>query len=74
MADLTNATFNHSNIQSAKFINAYLEDTDFSKSTNEDTADFTNTIKKPKEFLSVQIGQAKNSLSGALQNTDNRKY
>ena len=72
MSDLTNANFNKSNIQSAKFINAYLENTNFENCDNKDTADFRNTIKESKTFLSAQIGEAKKSLSGALQNTDKR--
>ncbi|WP_118846354.1 pentapeptide repeat-containing protein [Haemophilus haemolyticus] len=72
LSDLTNANFNKSNIQSAKFINAYLENTNFENCDNKDTADFRNTIKESKTFLSAQIGQAKESLSGALQNTDKR--
>ena len=72
LSDLTNANFNKSNIQSAKFINAYLENTNFENCDNKDTADFRNTIKESKTFLSAQIGEAKKSLSGALQNTDKR--
>ena len=48
---------------SAKFIHAYLENTNFENCDNKDTADFRNTIKESKKFLSAQITLAKESLS-----------
>ena len=57
---------------SAKFIHAYLENTNFENCDNKDTADFRNTIKESKKFLSAQITLAKESLSKALKNTDER--